>query len=282
MPAGCQPIHQAQNDMQVYSVAHQAQNWCMDYVVDGPAWMTFKQADKHWLDEEYPGVTSQPQSCAQLGFQKEHISPLYHVQKRTFQDKHTGVSVTNAYWERGTMLQELATNIHHLHTAGLLNSHANRHTTTNVGHLHGDRSSVITLSELNWFTNALAKAKEAGKVVIHNAADAAKHEGSKLANILITDAENQGHVLDATAKDKIHALSNKVASSAGNKIGQVDQKVNDMLEKHRNKITGGLIDFLESKGESLTKAGQDKVMAVADILDKKADGKVDGLDNKLD
>ena len=100
-------MHQAQNDMQVYSVAHQTQNWCMDYVVDGPAWMTFKTENKHELDEEYPGVTLQPQSCEQLGFKKEHISPLYHVQRRTFQDKKTGVNVTNAYWERTSKLQEL-------------------------------------------------------------------------------------------------------------------------------------------------------------------------------
>merc|ERR1711935_815022 len=85
-----------------YSVAHQTQNWCMDYAVAGPAWKTFQHENKHELDGEYPGVTLQPQTCAVLGFHKEHISPLYHVQKRTFVDPHSQTKVTNAYWERGT------------------------------------------------------------------------------------------------------------------------------------------------------------------------------------
>merc|ERR1719506_389313 len=42
-------------------------------------------------------------------------------------------------------LVNLDTNIHDLQTSGLLNSHASITTTTNVGHMHGDRSSVITL-----------------------------------------------------------------------------------------------------------------------------------------
>ena len=50
-------------------------------------------------------------------------------------------------------LVNLETNIHDLQTSGLLNSHASATTTTNVGHLAGDRSSVISLSELNFFDN---------------------------------------------------------------------------------------------------------------------------------
>ena len=46
------------------------------------------------------------------------------------------------------MLQNLNTNIGDLHTSGLLNSHASRYTTTNVGHMHGDRTSVISLGQL--------------------------------------------------------------------------------------------------------------------------------------
>jgi hypothetical protein len=46
-------------------------------------------------------------------------------------------------------LQEMPTNIGALQTEGLLNSHASRFTTTNVGQLHGGRSSVITLGELS-------------------------------------------------------------------------------------------------------------------------------------
>ena len=45
-------------------------------------------------------------------------------------------------------LVNLNTNIGDLHTSGLLNSHASRYTTTNVGHMHGDRTSVISLGEL--------------------------------------------------------------------------------------------------------------------------------------
>ena len=48
-------------------------------------------------------------------------------------------------------LVNLETNIHDLQTSGLLNSHASATTTTNVGHMAGDRSSVISLSELNFF-----------------------------------------------------------------------------------------------------------------------------------
>ena len=42
-------------------------------------------------------------------------------------------------------LVNLDTNIGDLNTSGLLNSHANRFTTTNVGHMHGDQTSVISL-----------------------------------------------------------------------------------------------------------------------------------------
>ena len=42
-------------------------------------------------------------------------------------------------------LQNLDTNIHVLDTRGLLNSHASRHTTTNVGHMNGGYNSEINL-----------------------------------------------------------------------------------------------------------------------------------------
>ena len=45
-------------------------------------------------------------------------------------------------------LVNLNTNIGDLHTSGLLNSHASAYTTTNVGHMVGDRTSVISLGEL--------------------------------------------------------------------------------------------------------------------------------------
>ena len=60
-------------------------------------------------------------------------------------------------------LVNLETNIHDLRTEGLLNSHANRWTTTNVGHMNGGRSSVISLGELyiSQFTNAQAAKEKA-------------------------------------------------------------------------------------------------------------------------
>merc|ERR1719263_1120113 len=183
--------------------------------------MTFKQADKHWLDEEYPGVTSQPQSCQQLGFQKEHISPLYHVQKRTFQDKHTGVNVTNAYWERGLLLQDLATNIHDLQTSGLLNSHASRYTTTNVGHMHGDRSSVITLGQLQELgfldhLNTMAQAD-----VIEKFADAA-------------NALSKNSHLSADQKQRAEALADKLNAATQKFVeAHADQAaLMELKEKH--------------------------------------------------
>ena len=234
-------------------------------------------------------------------------------------------------------LIEMPTNIGHLQTAGLLNSHASTLTTTNVGHLYGDRSSVISLSELNWFTDALAKAKaaaaaEAAKVkkaagnainagkeeaaklskaakeaiaadvvkakaaakqfvamgkaealqIIASAGAAAKAEGVKLANQLISDAEAQGHVLDQEAKDKILALSIAVGQQASDKIGAADAKVNDILDGHRNAFTSGIIDFVEAKGGDLTAKGQAEAVALAAILDAKANDKVDQADAKID
>ena len=57
-------------------------------------------------------------------------------------------------------LVNLNTNIGDLHTSGLLKSHASATTTTNVGHMHGDRTSVISLGELqelSWFTRMGSK-----------------------------------------------------------------------------------------------------------------------------
>ena len=45
-------------------------------------------------------------------------------------------------------LVNLQTNIGHLDTMGLLNSHASAFTTTNVGQMNGGPSSVISLGEL--------------------------------------------------------------------------------------------------------------------------------------
>ena len=61
-------------------------------------------------------------------------------------------------------LVNLNTNINHLHTAGLLRSKAALDTITNVNHMHGNRHSVIDLSELLAeisFTDAQIAAREA-------------------------------------------------------------------------------------------------------------------------
>ena len=98
-------------------------------------------------------------------------------------------------------LQEMPTNIGSLKTAGLLNSRANRFTTTNVGHLNGGATSVITLSELNFIpgldpiklqhiinaihlTKAQAAAREAQADAANKAAIA-----KVLANTKLTDAQ---------------------------------------------------------------------------------------------
>jgi hypothetical protein len=97
-------------------------------------------------------------------------------------------------------LMEMPTNIGSLRTRGHLNSHANRWTTTNVGHMAGDSNSVISLSELNWFTNAGATLKKAilrlvqmtkteAAAIIKAATPFVHSEAVKLANQLITDVE---------------------------------------------------------------------------------------------
>merc|ERR1719263_1826095 len=71
-------------------------------------------------------------------------------------------------------LVNLDTNIHDLRTSGLLNSHASATTTTNVGHIVGDRSSVITLGleELHHYDQALHHGHEH-----HGHNDGARYHG---------------------------------------------------------------------------------------------------------
>ena len=93
---------------------------------------------------------------------------------------------------RGSYLQEMPTNIAHLDTAGLLNSRANRFTTTNVGHITGNPSSVISLSELNLdsfirnhsvhFTKAQAAAMEAKADAVESSAEAKVNANTKLSD----------------------------------------------------------------------------------------------------
>ena len=101
-------------------------------------------------------------------------------------------------------LQNLQTNINSLQTAGLLNSHANRFTTTNVGHLVGGNTSVITLSELNFaisFTDAQIAAEEAKADAIRDASEARINADPNLTDIQKKLADDAADAADA----KIHA-----------------------------------------------------------------------------
>ena len=90
--------------MSHYSIAQVQDNWCMDFTVKGSQWLAYKKDNYLDMAEEYPGITQQPQTCGELGFTQTHISPLYNVQKRTFTDPKTKVSVTNSYWEKPSTL----------------------------------------------------------------------------------------------------------------------------------------------------------------------------------
>ena len=246
---------------QVYSNANQAQNWCMDYTVDGPAWMAFKQANMIELERDYPGMSSQPQSCAQLGFTAEHISPLYHSQVHNYVDKDTGVTVANKYWMRPSLM-ELTTNIPDLRTSGLLNSHANRWTTTNVGHLYGDRHSTMTLSELNWFTDKLAAAKEA-------AAKAAAATKAKAAAVAAATKEEAAHVKQAVV-DKTHAVVDKTKEIAQTVVqvtkeeaSEIISSASDAIKAEAAKLANILIDDAEKEGRVITKEMRHKIFALS-------------------
>ena len=241
-------------------------------------------------------------------------------------------------------LQVLPSNFGQVHTAGLLNSHASKDTITNVGKLVGDRTSVITLSELNWITDAAAKAKAAAEAaaakakaaeaalvqkvkddiaateaaiaalpqhikdrlaadlakakaaaakfaqiteaealaVIGAATAAAKAEGSKLANELFDDLEAEGHVLSDEAKAKVLALSIEIGQDVSDKIGEAEQGIDAVLDSKKNVFTRSIIEYIESQGQHLTEEGQEKVVALAAILEAQAEGKIDQVDNIVD
>ena len=88
-------------------------------------------------------------------------------------------------------LVNLQTNIHDLHTSGLLNSHASATTTTNVGHMAGDRSSVINLGELQeldafnnfHLTNAQADVMEKIGDWVDHKSDAAINADASLTDV---------------------------------------------------------------------------------------------------
>ena len=109
-----------------------------------------------------------------------------------------------------TYLQNLETNIHDLHTQGLLNSHANRWTTTNVGHMHGGFNSEINLGELHMMpskfmmvehtAHKLATSTAAQDVAtIAHANAAQKARVAAFVKQVISGAEAEGHNLNTAA-----------------------------------------------------------------------------------
>ena len=105
-------------------------------------------------------------------------------------------------------LQELVTNIHDLGTQGVLNSHANRWTTTNVGHMHGGRSSVISLGQLQELAWHVTKAQAAAMEAKADAIDAkiAKMKATIEAKAKLTTAQKTKMEAGVDAADaKFHA-----------------------------------------------------------------------------
>ena len=115
-------------------------------------------------------------------------------------------------------LQELTTNIHDLRTSGLLNSHANRWTTTNVGHMHGDRHSVISLGleELNFLDKLKTK--------VH------------FTDAQIKRIENRADFIDAGAKKRItasHRISDAMKAKLIAAADAEDAAIHKYVEAHR-------------------------------------------------
>ena len=127
-------------------------------------------------------------------------------------------------------LVNLQTNIGDLHTSGLLNSHASRDTTTNVGHLHGDRTSVISLGELHWYGGGLGL-QELGlldhlKHRVH-AVHFTKEQAAKI--------EAAADKADSLAKAKIDASAklSKIQKELADKAADAaDAKVHSFVDAH--------------------------------------------------
>ena len=95
-------------------------------------------------------------------------------------------------------LVNLQTNIGDLNTSGLLNSHASRYTTTNVGHMHGDRTSVISLGELQELTSIFRHDHYTKAQAAERLADHVKWHAHDVANIAANDN------LDQATKDRLY------------------------------------------------------------------------------
>ena len=118
-------------------------------------------------------------------------------------------------------LVNLQTNIGDLNTSGLLNSHASRYTTTNVGHMHGDRTSVISLGELQEL-GMLDKLRSRVHAVHFTKEQAAKIEAA-------------ADKADALAKAKINASAklSKIQKELADKAADAaDAKVHAFVDAH--------------------------------------------------
>ena len=196
-------------------------------------------------------------------------------------------------------LQELPTNIHTLRTSGLLNSHANRWTTTNVGHMAGDRHSVISLGELNWITDAAAKVKaaaaaakakaaaEAAKVkqaainAEHHVVDVVKHDIDAVKNL---PAAVKAHLAEDIAKAKVAAAH--LAAITKDEAAVIIHEATDMAKAEGAKLANQLIDDAEAEGHVLDDAAKAKILALSIQLGQDTSDKIgeeaQGLEAVLD
>ena len=207
-------------------------------------------------------------------------------------------------------LQELQTNIHTLRTSGLLNSHANRWTTTNVGHMSGDRHSVISLGELNWITDAAAKVKaaaaaakakaaaEAAKVKAaadaeaaklkqaaidaeHHVVDVVKHDIDAVKNL---PAAVKAHLAEDIAKAKVAAAH--LAAITKSEAAEIIHEATDMAKAEGAKLANQLIDDAEAEGHFLDDEAKAKILALSIQLGQETSDKMgeeaQGLEAVLD
>ena len=157
-------------------------------------------------------------------------------------------------------LVNLNTNIGDLHTSGLLNSHASRFTTTNVGHIAGDRTSVITLGEL----------QELGlfdKLRNHvHEAHFTRAQADKI--------EAEADAVDAAAHKRIEAstkLSAAQKAMAEKLADAVDARTHKFVEAHTDAALEelNLLDRIRAhvKAVHFTRAQADKIEAEADAVE---------------
>ena len=121
-------------------------------------------------------------------------------------------------------LVNLQTNIGDLHTSGLLNSHASRDTTTNVGHMVGDRTSVISLGELQEL-GLLQNIKDRVNAIHFTKDQAAKIEAKY-------DKYADSAKVWINADSKYNKLSEAVKERMDKTVDASDAKVHSFVDAH--------------------------------------------------